>query len=159
MSIALVHETLSHGEIGMVDLGRLVGNISKVGEPHGQQGPVITLDLSGPPVFIPSREATSLALVVNELIQNAMKHGQRPDVRGSISLRVAKSDGAVSVEVKDDGPGLQEGFDPDRDAHLGLTIVRTLVRDDLKGEFLIGSENGTTARVTFPLPEGHHPIN
>ena len=85
MSIALVHETLSHEEIGGVDLGRLIGSISKMSSPNPPQGPVITLDSSGPPLLVPSREATSLALVVNELIQNAIKHGQPRYGTGSIS--------------------------------------------------------------------------
>jgi two-component sensor histidine kinase len=158
MSIALVHETLSHEEIGGVDLGRLIGSVSKISDPNPQQGPIITLDSSGPPLFVPSREATSLALVVNELIQNAVKHGQPQEGRGSISLKIAKLNGSVSVEIKDNGPGLRKGFDPDRHANLGLTIVRTIVKDDLKGQFYIGSEEGTIARVSFPLSEGYHPI-
>jgi two-component sensor histidine kinase len=72
MSIALVHDTLSQGEIGMVDLGRLVGSISKFSESEVVPRPSITLDVSGSSIMIPSREATSLALVVNELVQNAV---------------------------------------------------------------------------------------
>lgn len=158
MSIALVHETLSHEEISGVDLGRLIGSISKISVPKTQQYPVITLDSSGPPLILPSKEATSLALVVNELIQNAIKHGQPRDGKGSISLRIIKLDCAVSVEIKDNGPGLPEGFDTSKHANLGLTIVRTIVKDDLKGQFFIGCGEGVTARLTFPFPKGFHPI-
>ena len=97
-----------------------------------------------------------MALVVNELIQNAIKHGQPRYGTGSISLRIAKLNNAVSVEIKDNGPGLPEGFDPDRHANLGLTIVQTIVKSELKGQFFIGSAVGTTARVTFPIPDGFH---
>jgi len=158
MSIALVHETLSRDEIGMVDLGRLAGSISKLPEIDPLEKPVITLDVSGPPILIPSREATSLAMVINELVQNAVQHGFRDRRKGKLSIRVEKMDDDVSVIVQDDGPGLPKGFDPDRDGNLGLTIVRTLVKDELKGQFVILSEGGTAAKVTFPPPQGYYQI-
>lgn len=88
MSIALVHDTLSQGEIGVVDLGRLVGSISKFSESETSQRPIITLDVSGPPIMIPSREATSLALVINELVQNAVQHGFKEENKGRLLIRV-----------------------------------------------------------------------
>jgi len=158
MSIALVHETLSHGEIGMVDLGRLVGSISKLPESDSIERPEITLDVSGSPVLIPSREATSLAMVVNELVQNAVQHGFRERGKGKLSIKVEKMDGEVSVIVGDDGPGLPKGFNPDRDGNLGMTIVLTLVKDELKGHFEIDGSKGTLAKVRFPYPLGDYQI-
>ena len=158
MSIALVHETLSQGEIGMVDLGRLVGSISKLPESDSLERPVITLDVSGSLVFIPSREATSLAMVINELVQNAVQHGFREKGKGKISIKIKKMDGKVSVIIQDDGPGLPKDFTPERGGNLGLTIVRTLVKDELKGQFEIDSSKGTHATLTFPYPQGYYQI-
>jgi len=158
MSIALVHETLSQGEIGMVDVGRLAGSISKLPETDGLERPMITLDVSGPPVTIPSREATSLALVINELVQNAVQHGFGERGDGRLSIRVEQADGDVSVIIQDDGPGFPKSFDPDKDGNLGLTIVRTLVKDELKGQFEIACSRGTSAKVTFPYPQSYYQI-
>jgi len=155
MSIALVHETLSQGEIGMVDVGRLIGRLSKLPESDSLERPLITLDVSGSPVFIPSREATSLAMVINELVQNAVQHGFRERGKGKLSIKLEKMDGEVSVIIQDDGPGLPKDFNPDRDGDLGLTIIRTLVKDELKGQFEIDSSKGTHAKVTFPYPQGY----
>jgi len=158
MSIALVHETLSQGEIGMVDVGRLIGSLSKLPESDSLERPVITLDVSGSPVLIPSREATSLAMVINELVQNSVQHGFRERGKGKLSIKVEKMDGEVSVIIQDDGPGLSKDFNPDGDGNLGLTIVRTLVKDELKGYFKIGCSKGTCATVTFPYPQGYYQI-
>jgi two-component sensor histidine kinase len=157
-SIALVHETLSQGEIGMVDVGRLIGSLSKLPESDSLERPVITLDVSGSPVLIPSREATSLAMVINELVQNSVQHGFRERGKGKLSIKVEKMDGEVSVITQDDGPGLPKDFNPDRDGNLGLTIVRTLVKDELKGYFKISCSKGTCAKVTFPYPQGYYQI-
>ena len=158
MSIALVHDTLSQEGIGMVDLGRLVGSISKLMESGSSRNPIITLDASGPPIMIPSREATSLALVINELLQNAVQHSFQKTGKGKLFVQVVQTNGEVSVNVIDDGPGFPKHFDPEMDGNLGLTIVRTLVRDELKGRFEISSADGTCASVSFPRPEGHYPI-
>ena len=155
MSIALVHETLSQGEIGMVDMGRLIGSISKLPESDSFIRPVITMDVSESPVLIPSRDATSLALVVNELVHNAAQHGFKQRGRGRLSIKVEKTDGKVSVIIRDDGPGLPKDFNPGSDGNLGLTIVRTLVKDELKGQFEIDSSKGTRATVTFPYPQDY----
>jgi two-component sensor histidine kinase len=158
MSIALVHDTLSQGEIGMVDLGRLVGSISKFSESEASHRPSITLDVSGSSIMIPSREATSLALVINELVQNAVQHGFKDTDKGRLLIGVEQKDGDISISVKDDGPGLPKSFDPSKDGNLGLTIVRTLVKDELKGQFEINCSTGTSAKITFPFPQGYYPI-
>lgn len=158
MSIAVVHDTLSQGEIGMVDLGHLLGNLSKFSLSDQMEKPVITLDVATAPILIPSREATSLALVINELVQNALHHGLRETPSGELSIKVGQSDGHVSVTIQDNGPGLTEGFSPEKQGNLGLTIVRTLVKEELRGRFHIRGGRGTTALVTFPLPQNFYPL-
>ncbi|MBW2129022.1 MAG: FIST C-terminal domain-containing protein [Deltaproteobacteria bacterium] len=152
MSIAAVHEMLSHGEIGLVDLGQLLGRISRVALPEQQQGPIITLDISGPSVSIPSKAASTVSLVVNELLQNAIQHGIKNDGEGKVSIEIGEKEGLLRISVRDNGPGLPQGFDPARDGNLGLTIVRTLVNDELNGTFKISQPGGTQAEITFPIP-------
>jgi two-component sensor histidine kinase len=68
---------------------------------------------------------------------------------GEAARRVAPM---VRIEVADDGVGLPEGFDPQKDANLGLSIVQTLVVSDLRGSFKLepGEEGiGTVASVSF----------
>jgi two-component sensor histidine kinase len=153
MSIAVVHENLSRGEIGMVNVGQLITSISQFSLSGDSEQPLITLDISGLPIMIPSKEATSLALVVNELIQNALRHGILQESRGKLSIAISQTDGFVSVIVHNDGPGISPDFDIDSKSNLGLTIVRTLVQNELKGNFALVNDEGTVATVTFPLPE------
>jgi len=153
MSIAVVHENLSRSEIGMVNMGQLIASISQFSLSGDSEQPIITLDISGLPIMIPSKEATSLALVVNELIQNALRHGILPESKGRLSIAISQTNGFVSVTVHNDGPGIPSDFDIDRDSNLGLTIVRTLVQNELKGNFALVNAEGTVATVTFPLPE------
>ena len=153
MSIAVVHENLSRGEIGMVNVGQLITSISQFSLSGDSEQPLITLDISGLPIMIPSKEATSLALVVNELVQNALRHGILQERRGKLSIAISQTNGFVSVIVHNDGPGISPDFDIDSKSNLGLTIVRTLVQNELKGNFTLVNDEGTVATVTFPLPE------
>jgi two-component sensor histidine kinase len=153
MSIAVVHENLSRGEIGMVNVGQLITSISQFSLSSDSEQPLITLDISGLPIMIPSKEATSLALVVNELVQNALRHGILQERRGKLSIAISQTNGFVSVIVHNDGPGISPDFDIDSKSNLGLTIVRTLVQNELKGNFTLVNDEGTVATVTFPLPE------
>jgi two-component sensor histidine kinase len=152
-AIAVVHESLSQEETAMVELGRLVRGVSKLAEVEPSQDIVIGVDVSGPSVLIPSREATYLALIINELIQNSLKHGVVEGQEGRISIRAGVDGGVISVFVQDNGPGLAAGFDPDCHGNLGLTIVRNMVKDELKGQFSLVSEKGVLAEVTFPPPQ------
>src|SRR5207302_3293582 len=78
---------------------------------------------------ISARQATSLALVLNELIGNAVKHG-----KGTIDVRFERRDGHTQLVVADEGPGFPPDFNPVRSAHTGLELVNMLSRWDLGGE-------------------------
>jgi two-component sensor histidine kinase len=151
VSIAKVHETLSQGDIGMIDLGDLVRDVSTLSLSGGHDNSLVSIDVSGSHIQIPSKEATSVALVVNELVQNAAKHGLCNEREGTLSIRLSHTDELVTLVVEDDGPGLAEEFVAERDGNLGLTIVDSLVREELRGEFKIEGTGGTIATVSFPF--------
>jgi len=92
------------------------------------------------PISLAGQRATALALVFTELLQNALEHG------GShVSIELTRVDGDVLLTIADDGTGIREEHDG-----TGLSIVRALVRDELRGRFDLESNGGTRARVAFP---------
>jgi two-component sensor histidine kinase len=105
--------------------------------------------VKGDEVALPSQTATSLALAVNELIQNALEHAFVHRTRGRVTISLAHTPNRLTIEVQDDGVGLSVGSPP----QLGLEIVQTLVCEDLHGEWNLAGEQGTTARITVPLEE------
>ncbi|MFP3675061.1 ATP-binding protein, partial [Bacillus sp. SIMBA_031] len=83
---------------------------------------------------LPSDFATPLALVINELVTNAVEHGLEGRT-GTVWLLADRSDGEgndelLTVTIADDGVGLPDG--PYNEG-LGLQIVRTLVTSELGG--------------------------
>jgi two-component sensor histidine kinase len=107
--------------------------------------------LEGPELYLPAQQATACALIINELLQNAVEHGLRDRAEGTIVVRMAQDARRISITVKDDGWGLPPDFNLERGSRLGLRIVQTLVQDDLKGRFLLESGEGVRAGITFPV--------
>ena len=156
-SIAIVHETLSQAGEEHVDfdeiadrLGRMVTEVSAVGNR-------VRVSRDGEFGVLPSEAATALAMVLTELLQNAVEHGYDPADEassGAIVVGVRRLVGRLHVSVDDDGAGLPAGFDLDGSTSLGLSIVRTLVESELGGQLELGrspSGRGTRAAVDVPL--------
>jgi two-component sensor histidine kinase len=111
----------------------------------------IRLELRGPNIPLPTQQATACALVINELVQNALEHGFENRIDGTVAVNLEDDGQTVTICVEDDGIGLPEAFDLSRSNSLGLQIVVSLVQSDLKGSFkLNGRDRGVSATVTFP---------
>ena len=151
LSVAVVHEFLSETDGQIINVRELAQRIIT----HTQQGMLspdqhIRLQLQGPSLYLPAQQATTSAIIVNELIQNAVEHAFGEADRGTITVRLSEEDDIVQISIMDDGQGLPDGFTVDGVESLGLQIVRTLVQDDLKGEFQLQREEGTQAILRFP---------
>ncbi len=103
---------------------------------------------------VTSEQATALAMVLTEVLQNAVEHGYpEAGAEGEILVDVRRSLGRLTCTVTDDGAGVPESFDLDTSTHLGLSIVRTLVESELGGQLALdraGARGGTRVRVDVP---------
>jgi two-component sensor histidine kinase len=101
---------------------------------------------------LPADVATPVAMILTELVQNAVEHAQAT----RIEARVERDDQRLSLVVQDDGRGLPAEFDVATSPRLGLQIVRTLVESELRGTLgLSGTAGeGTAASVVVPLSAG-----
>jgi two-component sensor histidine kinase len=100
--------------------------------------------------------ATPLAVVLNEVMQNAVDHGFPATWTGAeeaqVVLRIRRTERALDIEIVDNGAGLPEGFTLGHASGLGLSIVQTLVTTELNGSIeLRNAEHGGT-RVHFRVP-------
>jgi two-component sensor histidine kinase len=153
LSIALVHDHLAHQESSDVDMAEVAQQIVAevirgILDPEKR----ISFKLDAEPIQLPTQQATSCALVLNEILHNAVEHGFAQRHEGNVWVRLAVVADQVVVEVVDDGEGLPPGFRLGADGSLGLQIVQTLVREDLKGTFQLvnAGERGARAIVSFP---------
>lgn len=154
-SVAVIHEFLSHDQGAVINISEVAQRIIQhtegiiVGPDKG-----IQLALRGSGFSVVAQQATSCALIVNELLQNAVEHGFGDRTGGSIVVNLRDQDGEAIIEIADDGEGLPSDFRLGQSENVGLTIVRTLVKEDLKGSFELknrdADKRGVVAVVRFP---------
>jgi two-component sensor histidine kinase len=149
-TLAVVHDLLTHvaktdGQAQMISirqaLERLLGMMR-------QTAGTCRLEFHVEDAQVSSKVCTSLALVTNELVSNAVKHGD-----GEVQVVFRLQDRIAVLEVRDNGPGFPEDFDALRAAHTGLELVESLCRWDLRGEvcYETADEGGGQVRVKVPL--------
>ncbi len=153
-SIAIVHETLSQSFEEAVAFDEVADRLRRMVADVGS-GAALRTSRVGSFGLLPAETATPLAMVLTELLQNAIEHGFPHGTarEGSeITLTVQRLVGRLHITVEDNGGGLPEGFDPDGSTSLGLSIVRTLVESELDGVIEVGARPGGGTRVAVDLP-------
>jgi len=139
LAIATVHEVLTQRRDEEIELGELLDKLRAMlvqgigGSKH--------VESALEPVSLAGARATALALVFSELLQNALEHGG-----DAVRIELERRNGDVVLAIVDSG----NGFSADAEG-TGLSIVRALVRDELKGSFELRADGGTRAEVVFPV--------
>jgi two-component system, sensor histidine kinase PdtaS len=155
-SIALVHETLSRETGDDVQFNDIVRPLVRMVEESllSPDRPVRVV-VEGDAGKLPARVATPLAVVLTELLQNAVDHGYPGDGAGGLVTVTLENDGSdLVLQVVDDGVGLDDGFQIEGSAGLGLSIVRSLVTSQMEGSIDMRRNDaapGTVVDVRVPL--------
>ncbi len=150
-SIALVHETLSNSADAKVAFDQVLDNLMIHAADLSPRMSEINIRRSGSLAEIDPRIATPLALIVTELIHNALEHGLA-EQGGNLVIHCERFESKAKVTVSDDGAGLPGDFDLVNSSNLGLQIVRTLTENELRGQIkLTSGQSGTQATLEFPL--------
>ena len=143
-SIAIVHETLAISSAESVDFDqvfdRIVQNAIEISSRN------IEFKKVGEFGIFDNQKATPLALIITELIHNALEHGLEKS-GSKLTIAIEKSAKQTIIKVIDDGVGLPEGFNIDSSSNLGLQIVKTLTENELKGSINISSGAGETEAI------------
>src|SRR5579875_467704 len=155
-SIAVVHETLSQAAEEVVDFDEVADRVAmmagEVSAPEVRAVPKITGSFG----LLPAAVATPLAMILTELLQNALQHGL-PHVgreQGLLEVTVVRDKDRLTVTVADSGVGLPEGFDLESATSLGLQIVRTLVVGELGGRLRVIPRPGGGTEAVVDVPVG-----
>jgi two-component system, sensor histidine kinase PdtaS len=150
-AIAVVHDTLSEGLSQNVDFDVVFDRVLKlIAEVASSHNTTVHPTSSGSFGILPSEYATPLALALTELVTNAVEHGLAGRADGKVEIVATRTDESLTVEVRDNGVGLDEGK---VGSGLGTQIVRTLIQGELGGTIdwhtLVGS--GTEVTIEMPL--------
>ena len=160
-AISVVHETLAQSaddDVAFVDIVRPLVRV--VEESVSSPLRPVAFDVEGDAGILPAQVTTTLAVVLTELLQNAVDHAfpavpgmGEPDDGATVAIRLNRRSDGLTLSVIDNGVGLPPDFRLEDATGLGLTIVKTFVEGELGGSIALGPVvrgEGTVAEVQIP---------
>lgn len=155
MAMALTHQLLyERTDFSSLELGpylrRLVASLR---DAHGDLMRRIHFVVEAPDagLHIELSQAVPVALVVNELLTNALKHAFAPGQSGTVSVKATRTGDDIAVTVSDDGRGLPDNSPLSEGTSLGFSLV-TLLTEQLQGTLRWPTPGTPGARFTLLLP-------
>jgi two-component sensor histidine kinase len=156
-AIAVVHDALASGLAQTVNFDEVAARVAPLAaEVAGTSGATIRPSIEGEFGELPSEFATPLAVVLTELITNAVEHGLKDVAAGEVHVIATRGDSTLRVAIADNGPGFEPGS---VGQGLGTQIIRTLVENELSAtiEWTRGAKGGTVVVIDIPLRFIHGP--
>ena len=156
-AIAMVHETLSRDVGDVVPFADIVHPLVRVVEETVSTPELrLSFDVEGDVGDLPGELAAPLAVVLNELMQNAVDHAfsgaSERRTAGRVRVCLTREQDELVVDVIDDGVGFPPGFSLDQSSGLGLSIVHVLVTTELSGSIEVhDNEPGTRVHLRVPI--------
>ena len=144
-SMSVAYDLLAHTETESVGVKTMLNRVANGFLENGNEG--IKIEVNGDDVLLHSSTASTVALVVNELIQNSMKYAFRDRDSGRIWLDIEQGEGVSRITVRDDGCGFDKNIST---GGLGMRIIDALVKSCLKGQVTVDSSSqGTVTSFSF----------
>ncbi len=152
-SIAFVHQLLSQDDSSSVDIIKLADKIMETAlQLSNVSKKLFNFSIHGDAAFVDPKTATNIAIVINELTTNSLKHGFRDRLLGRIGFKVKKAPNNYMVmEFTDNGNGFPPGFDINQNSNLGLRIAADIIKEDLNGTIQFFSNDGATVLITVKV--------
>lgn len=150
LAISSTHQLLVETDIEEVRLNDIIANVKDNTLLYfGNDDFKLDIEYHGGDFDIKFEKANALALILNELMQNSIKHGFEGRKSGKIMIMsFMKRVDYIELVYKDDGAG----FDTSKvdEGGMGWTIINMLVKEKLKGHISVkSSEKGTRVKIVF----------
>jgi two-component sensor histidine kinase len=150
-SIATVHDLLSKDK-----KGRSVINTREIIESIASYSTLILkkvhINLHLEDILIPYNKATSISLIINELVNNCLKHAFEEDKINIIEISCKKEKESIILYVENNGKPISEDFDIEESSGIGLSIVTSIIKYEFKGSIkFMKKEEGTKVEIDLPL--------
>ena len=151
-AIANLHDALSYAEDELADVAALAHRICLDTAAVDQVTDRIKVLVTAEPVRAAPGVCRALALILHELVCNALRHAYPGGERGEVRVSLRRRDRTVILEVADDGVGTAAESKAGHKG-MGLRIASAIAENELGGKLELDAANGTTAKLEFPLTE------
>ncbi|HXO74778.1 MAG TPA: sensor histidine kinase, partial [Puia sp.] len=154
-AMSIIHQKLYNSQnLSSIDMAEYIGDL--VGYLRdgydGQRRVIFNLEIAK--IRLDVSKAVPLGLILNEAITNAFKYAFDAGDDARISIRLMMAENLITLELTDNGRGLAEGFSVSQNDSFGMILMKGMA-EDLEGNFMIRSEEGTTITVSFMNSTGY----
>lgn len=153
-SIALIHEQLYQSEhLAWIDFGDYLKDLaSSLTSAIGAQAPQVKVKVQADKMFLDIERAIPCALIVNELVSNALKHAFPVGRSGEVKIAVGSiTPGLLQLVVSDTGIGISADIDFRNTTTLGMQLVCSLTAQ-LRGTVEMTRDGGTRFEIRLSVP-------
>ena len=150
--VASIQRQLHNPKRQSTDMGQLMRDVLPEVVSNSALSDRMVLDFDVEPVVVTGDQATPLALIIVELVSNAVEQAARNDADAvtHLHLTMRSRGGEALIIVQDDGKGLPADFVPDKSRSLGLRVALQFT-EQLGGKLVFERVNGTRVTLTIPL--------
>ncbi len=149
-TMSLIHEKLyKSSDISQIDIGNYLRDlVSHLLKAYNVNTSEIEFSITSENILLTIDTSIPCGLIVNELINNILKHAFPPGHKGRISVDVKKQGEKIHLTVSDNGIGIPADYEPDNSDSLGMQLIETLVKQ-LEGTVKVDNTNGTAFKIEF----------
>lgn len=153
-SMATVHELLYESD-NFISLPfnsfieKIIKSIQNIYEHDGLE---IEFKVQATHLKLNVNQAIPFSLIINELLTNSYKHAFKKENRGTIDVKLQKSNDTIFLQIEDNGSGLPAGFSLQESNTIGFTLIKMLCKQ-LEADIEIQSNTGTKVSLYFQKDE------
>lgn len=151
LAVARIHDALqlNNSEYDAVDLGALLTRICASLDELAGDSISVQIILDEAAIEAPLTLAQPIALAMNELVLNALRHAFPEDGGGSVCVTLSANDRQLEIRVADNGDGLPDNYATGKG--YGMRLVTAMVAK-LSGHLDVQSSGGACFILTAPRP-------
>jgi len=150
-AMSLIHQNMYCDElIHKVDIVSFIAQLARYIKGSYPLDYQVNIRLDIEPVQVNMTQAIPLALIMNEIITNAILHAFKKTGKGEISVSMHQTDDRVKLIISDNGIGIDLKEKKTRAETLGMVLINGL-SEDINGEIIIENKQGTSVTLVFPV--------
>jgi len=154
--MSTVHSLLSEAKWAPLSLKRLTEEILHAALSGSPISHKIKVHVKAPlePLAVAPRQATNLAVLINELTTNSIKHAFQGRKKGAITVDIQiedKDEQRIILNYHDDGPGWPESAFRGTSSGVGMRLMHLIAQGPMLDEFELKNDNGALATLRFRL--------
>ena len=147
--LVTVHSLLSASEWAPLSLSELATQVIQTALQMLPRDKRAAVEVTPSPIRVTSDQAQHLALVINELTTNTIKHTLQELDTVQIRVCIISDDAMVRFEFRDDGPGYPEEVLRLEGRGVGFELIQNVVRKGLHGELSLDNDDGAVGVLRF----------